>query len=180
MVAGQDRPFGRLGQPQIALRVRSRLETASWLAEALKRSAFPASRRTSPVVARLKPERTLIRFTRRVPPSRGLSERSRVTAFQPVASRFSRDPLSHQSMFRRWPRREDWLRPDLGTDCFQGLDARQQKIAVAIAMRPSNSRSRARGFFVGQVKVHAPDMGSLTSGGESARQRPGLIALRGR
>jgi hypothetical protein len=36
-------------------------------AEALKRSAFPAPRRTSPVVARLKPERTLIRFTRRVP-----------------------------------------------------------------------------------------------------------------
>jgi hypothetical protein len=82
-------------------------------------------------------------------------------------------------MFRRWPLREDWLWPDLGTDCFQGLDARRQKIAVAIATRPSNSRSRALGFFVGQVKVHAPDMGSLTSGGESARQRPGVNRTQG-
>jgi hypothetical protein len=54
---------------------------------------------------------------------------------------------------------------DLGTDRFQGLGALRQEIAVAVddAIRlPEQSR----GFFVGQVKVHDPKMGSLTTGRE--------------
>src|SRR6266478_5389082 len=72
-------------------------------------------------------------------------------------------------------RRRQWvahrLRSDLGADGLQGLDARRHEVAVAINEAVQFPEQSGR-FFVGQVKVHVPKVGALTSGGESAPEMP--------
>src|SRR6266436_5922134 len=66
---------------------------------------------------------------------------------------------------RRRQRLAHRLRPDLGADRSKGLDAWRQEIAIAIN-EAVQLPEQGCGFLVGKVKVHDPDVGSLTTGRE--------------